>query len=81
MKHKMVRNHISRLVAKCSLPPPLGYSFGVSLSTIWKDYPYLITTGQLSKVILYMHLPADGLIIITRVARPFMHNSFPKPLT
>lgn len=30
---------------------------------------------------IYIYLPTDGLIIITRVARQFMHISFPKPLT
>lgn len=28
-----------------------------------------------------MYLPTDGLIIIARVVRPFLHISFPKPLT
>lgn len=64
-----------------STPPPLGYPFGVSLSTTWKDYPYLFATGWFSTMILCMCLPADGLIIITRAARPFVHNSFPRPLT
>lgn len=59
------------MAAKCPLPPPLGYPFGASLSSTWKDYPYLFTAGQLSRVILDVCLPADGLIIITGVARQF----------